>query len=47
MGFTELWDGNVWNTFPLIYFPDAEKHLYFDLDEDSRIFHFMGTPEVN
>lgn len=43
MGMTTLATGSIWNTMP----PHShqrrmEAYLYFDMDEDNLVFHFMG-----
>ena len=46
MGFTELEEGNVWNTFPPhTHRRRTEIYMYFDLTDESRAFHFIGEPD--
>ncbi len=46
MGFTELAEGNVWNTMPAhTHERRMEVYMYFDIPQDSVVFHFMGKPE--
>ena len=46
MGFTELEAGNVWNTMPAhTHERRTEIYFYFDMEEDTLVFHMMGMPE--
>jgi 4-deoxy-L-threo-5-hexosulose-uronate ketol-isomerase len=45
MGVTELHPGSMWNTMPAhTHDRRTECYLYFNLPDDARVIHLLGTP---
>lgn len=46
MGYTILEEGSAWNTMPChTHERRMETYLYFDMNEETKVFHMMGKPD--
>lgn len=46
MGLTRLEEGNLWNTMPChTHQRRMEVYFYFDMADDTAVFHMMGQPQ--